>query len=62
MRYNLKMKIIKEYGTQAKFAKLIGMRPQRLSAIIQGDRPSSIEKKRIDYTLGGGKKLFYNKE
>jgi hypothetical protein len=62
MRYNLKMKIIKEFGTQKKFADKVKIRPQRLSAIIQGDRPSTKERERIADILGDYVYLFYNKE
>jgi len=61
MRYNLKMKIIKQFGTQKKFADEVKIRPQRLSAIIQGDRPSIKERERITDILGDYIYLFHNK-
>lgn len=62
MRYNLRIKILKEYVTQTKFSDITGISPQRISAIIQGDRPSMMEKKIIECVLGCSKTLFYNKD
>ena len=62
MRYNLRIKILKEYITQLKFSDVSGISPQRISAIISGDRPSMMEKKIIECALGCSKTLFYKKE
>lgn len=62
MRFNLRSKIFKQFKTQQEFSDFTGINKQRVSLIINGARPSVMEKKIIECVLGCSKTLFYNKE
>lgn len=51
--FKLKARIIEKFGTQADFARLIGMQEQRISRFIHGrTMPNEAERQQISRRLG----------
>jgi DNA-binding transcriptional regulator YdaS (Cro superfamily) len=63
MRWNLKKKIVEEFGSQLNFAHEIGLNPSILSQIVLGRRPIDPgEQKRWAEMLGGTPQEIFGRE
>jgi len=63
MNFELKKAILKKYGTQRKFSKVIGISESQISQIVKGRiNPTPVEKQLISKLLNSTQKKIFTEE